>query len=99
MQTLLLFYSALNETEKISPLKVGVMNYVGKRMILDECPGCPSLILNDILNNEDRSFIRNMVEKANSQTMAVFFIETPNVKAINDQIIVNLITPPEVSPL
>jgi len=99
MQTLLLFYSALTESEKISSLKQGIENYIGKRMILDECPGCPSLMLNDVLNNEDRSFIKNMVEKANSQTMAIFFVETPNVKAINDQIIVNLTTPPEISSL
>ena len=78
METTLLIYANNSEQEKIPALKNEIVDYLGLRLVSSEMVGFPSIGIYGTLNPEDKKAISLMVEKTNSPTLSILFIEHSN---------------------
>lgn len=79
-EVILLFvgdYSDL-ENEYIPILKTKVIEYLGGRMIKDNCPDAPILKLSEMLNAKDVSDICQMISNMSGNNLSVLYIKAEN---------------------
>lgn len=87
MKSYLTFFASYTEANLIPGLKQQIRDYLGKRMIENECEDSPALILNQELSNDDYTQITSLVEKLNSQSVSVLIIESPAANSLNNYIV------------
>ena len=75
METTLIIVSGLNEVNYIPTLKEEIISYLGGRLISSEMKDSPCLGVYGTLSDEDKKAISMMVEKTNSPTLCILFIE------------------------
>lgn len=75
METTVIIVSGLNEVNYIPTLKEEIINYLGGRLISSEMKDSPCLGVYGTLDNEDKKAISMMVEKTNSPTLSILFVE------------------------
>lgn len=75
METTLIIVSGLNEVNYIPTLKEEIISYLGERLISSKMEGSPCLGVYGTLSDEDKKAISMMVEKTNSPTLSILFIE------------------------
>lgn len=75
METTVIIVSGLNEVNYIPTLKEEIINYLGGRLISSEMKDSPCLGVYGTLDDEDKKAISMMVEKTNSPTLSILFVE------------------------
>lgn len=83
MNSIIVFTGNNNEFNLIPELKKQVINYMGERSIEDKVENTPHIILRGTLDTDDRTAISNMIEKFNSQSIAMLLIEVKNINNCN----------------
>lgn len=75
METTVIIVSGLNEVNYIPTLKEEIISYLGGRLISSEMKDSPCLGVYGTLQEEDKKAISMMVEKTNSPTLSILFVE------------------------
>lgn len=75
METTVIIISGINEVNSIPALKQEIIEYLGKRLISSEMKDSTCLGVYGTLQEEDKKAISMMVEKLNSPTLCILFIE------------------------
>ena len=95
MKRFLVFIASYQEAALIPGLKQQVKDYLGKRMIENDCEDYPALVLNQELNDEDYTQITSLVEKLNSQSVSILVIEAP-ANLLNKYVVSSLVAKEKV---
>lgn len=74
-EAILLFVGNYADTENIPELKAQVIEYLGGRMIKDNCPDAPILKLSESLNAKDVSDICQMISNMSGNSLSVLYIK------------------------
>ena len=74
-EIILLFVGSYKDFEIIPTLKEKVKEYLGNRMISDDCSDSPMLKLNQSLDASDVSNICQMISSAPGSTLSILYIK------------------------
>lgn len=75
MKTTILLLASFSEFNELMGLKEEICSYLGQRMVLERMDGFPALVIRDTLDNEDKGYISNLVEKLNSPSIGILYVE------------------------
>lgn len=75
METTVIILSGINEVNYIPTLKTEIISYLGQRLISSEMKDSFCIGIYGTLDDEDKKAISLMVEKTNSPTLSILFIE------------------------
>ena len=93
MEIILLFVGNYTDNnEKIPALKQLVKEYLGKRMVADECPDFPMLRLSIGLDVADISSICQIINNVNGNNISILYIKasTEEEKSLLSNLVVEL---------
>lgn len=82
-EAVLLFVGNYSDSENIPTLKTKVIEYLGGRMIKDNCPDGPVLKLSEPLLPKDVSDICQMVSNMSGNSLSVLYIKAENDEESN----------------
>ena len=77
-EAILLFVGNYSDSENIPTLKTKVIEYLGGRMIKDNCPDAPILKLSESLNAKDVTDICQMISNMSGNSLSVLYIKAEN---------------------
>lgn len=91
-EIIMLFVGNYKDNEKIPTLKESVKEYLGKRMIVDECLDSPMLKLSMVLDSADIASICQLINTVNGDGISVLYIgaATEEEKSLLSNLIVEL---------
>ena len=91
-EVILLFIGSYKDNDKIPAVKEVVKEYLGRRMIADECPDSPMLRLSMELDAADIASICQIINSANENSILVLYIgaSTDEEKSLLSNLVIGL---------